>query len=209
MEKVAFDKLAPDMQTGDLVLFNGQYSGSKFIELLEGSEWSHVGMVVRLPNHEEPLLFESTSLTNLTDVMFQDKKPGPKLVVLKERLEHYGDELKKFENANFAYRKLTLERTPEMMQILNELMVKLHGIPDPGFWEMIWDVIKGRIFHIKVDLDKYFCSELVAQTYMSLGLISQEKPVNAYMPVDFSDQGKLKLIKGVLASEVFIDIKHI
>lgn len=209
MTRIPFDQLVPDMQTGDLILFNGQYEGSQFIELLEGSEWSHVGMVVRLPSHEEPLLWESTSLVNLPDVIYKDYKPGPKLVILKERLEHYGDELKKYKDANFAYRKLSVQRTPEMQYNLESLISRLHGIPDPGFWEMIWDVVKGRIFHIKVNLDRYFCSELVAETYLSLGLLGDKKPVNAYMPFDFSDKGKLVLQRGSLLPEVMIDIRHI
>lgn len=205
-----FDDLAPMMETGDVVLFNGQYSGSKFIEFCERSEWSHVGMVVRLPQFEQPLIWEATSLTNLPDVLYKDQIQGPKLVDLKERMAHYGDDLKKYENANFAYRKLNVVRTPEMQEALNQLIPKLHGLPDPGFWEMIWDVIKGRIFNIKVDLDKYFCSELVAETYLSMGLISDQRPINAYMPVDFSDQGHIQLLQNVhFEPEIFINIQHI
>jgi hypothetical protein len=209
MNKIPFDDLAPGMQTGDLVLFNGKYEGSKFIELLEGSEWSHVGMVVRRSGFDGPLIWEATSLTNLPDVLFHDQKPGPKLVDLKERLMHYGDDLKHYENANFAYRKLEVERTESMLQAIEGLFVKLHGIPDPGFWEMIWEVALGRIFHKRVALDHYFCSELVAETYLAMGLIDDTTPINAYMPVDFADKGKLKLLKGRLEPEILIDIKHI
>ena len=209
MGKIPFDKLAPGMQTGDLVLFNGKYPGSKFIEFMEGSEWSHVGMVVRLSGFGQPLVWEATSLTNLQDVLFHDQKPGPKLVDLKDRLVHYGDDLKHYENANFAYRKLQVERTGEMMKAVEALFPKLHGIPDPGFWEMIWEVIKGRFFHISVTLDHYFCSELVAETYLTMGLIGNKMPINAYMPVDFADKGKLKLLKGILEPEVLIEIRHV
>lgn len=83
-ERVNFDKLIPGMKTGDIMLFNGQYSGSKFIELLELSEWSHVGIIVKLDDNPEPLIWEATSLTNIPDAVFHDQKPGVKLVSLRE-----------------------------------------------------------------------------------------------------------------------------
>ena len=211
MKKMTFEALEKGMETGDIVLFNGQYKGSKFIELLEQSEWSHVGIVVKTKEFDEPLLWEATSLTNIKDVIFNDHKKGVKLVNLKERLSHYGDELKKYENANFAYRKLKLDRKPELNQKVLQLNQQYHGVEDPSFWSMIWDVIVGRIFRKSIPLDKFFCSEFVAKMYQSLGLIDERKPINAYMPSDFSDKGSkhLHLIKGALESEILIDIKHI
>ena len=74
---------------------------------------------------------------------------------------------------------------------------------------MVWDVILGRFFHIRVMLDKYFCSELVAETFLKLGFIDDKKPINAYVPVDFSDKGQVHLLKGHLEPEVLIDINHL
>jgi hypothetical protein len=211
LKKVAFDDLIPDMKTGDIMLFNGQYGGSKFIELMELSEWSHVGIVVKLDDVAEPLIWEATSLTNVPDSVFHDQKPGVKLVSLRERLEHYGDELEKYKNANFAYRKMNMERKSDLNQKVLALNEAYHGIEDPGFWEMIWDVIRGRIFRKSVALDKFFCSEFVAEMYLKLGWIDDKKPINAYMPSDFSDRGHrhLKLLEGQLSKEVLVEIKHI
>lgn len=212
MEKVAFDKLAPEMKTGDLMLFNGQYKGSKVIEICELSEWSHVGMIVRLDDIDEPLIWEATSLTNLPDVIYGDQKKGVKMVSLRDRMAHYGDDLEKYKNANFAYRKMDVERTPELNQQVLELNKQYHGIEDPSFWQMVWDVILGRIFRKSVPLDKFFCSEFVAEMYLKLGFINDKKPINAYMPSDFSDKRSdrhLHLLKGKLEDEIFVDIKHI
>ena len=71
---VPFDELASGMKTGDLMLFNGQYEGSKFIEILECSEWSHVGIIVKLDTIDEPLIWEATSLTNIPDAVFHDHR---------------------------------------------------------------------------------------------------------------------------------------
>jgi hypothetical protein len=155
--KVPFNEVAPKMQFGDIMLFNGQYKGSRVIEFLEGSEWSHVGMVVRLEGFDEPLIWEATSLTNLPDVIFHDKKTGVKLVKLRDRIAHYGDDLEKYEAANFAWRSLTAERTPEMMMIFEGLINSMHAIPDPGFKEMAIDVIKQiKVLANKGNVDAFF-----------------------------------------------------
>ncbi len=157
------------------------------------------------------LIWEATSLTNIEDVIYHDNLEGVKLVSLRERMEHYGDDLEKYENSNFSYRKMIVERTPELNKTFLKLIPKLHGIEDPTFWQMIWDVILGRFFRKSIPLDKYFCSELVAKTYLELGFITNKKPINAYMPSDFSDKGKkhLNLIKGQLENEVLVEIKHL
>ncbi len=53
MKKIIFDDLVPEMKTGDLMLFNGKYKGSKLIEILERSEWSHVGIIIKLDDIDE------------------------------------------------------------------------------------------------------------------------------------------------------------
>lgn len=212
MEKLSFDELAPEMKTGDIMLFNGQYSGSKLIEIIEFSQWSHIGIIVRLDEFDEPLIWEATSLTNIPDVIFNDQKKGVKLVKLRDRMAHYGDELKKYENANFAYRKMNVERTPKLNEQVLELNQQYHGIEDPSFKEMAWDVIQGRIFRKSVPLDKFFCSEFVAEMFLKLGFIDDKKPINAYMPSDFSDgrdKRHLHLLKGAFDPEILVEIKHI
>lgn len=209
MNKVKYEQLAPLMDTGDIMLFNGKYSGSKFIEFLEGSQWSHVGMIVRLEGYDQPLIFEATSLTNIPDAVFKDQKTGIKIVDLKSRLEHYGDDLEKYEEANFAYKRLNVQRTDEMRQKVNELIHSMHAIPDPGFWEMVWNVLIGRFLHIGVKLNKYFCSEFVAEAYVALGLLSNDKPINGYIPSDFSDKGRLQLLQGKFDPEIMVQINHI
>ena len=84
--------------------------------------------------YEEPLIWEATSLTNIPDVIFHDQKAGVKLVSLRERMEHYGDDLKKYEAANFAYRKMNIERPDTLNNQVLVLNKEYHGIEDPSFW---------------------------------------------------------------------------
>ena len=55
------------------------------------------------------------------------------------------------------------------------------------------------------DNREFFCSELIAKAYKEAGLIMQEQASWAYMPADFSKQGKrLKLEKDAKLSEEVI-----
>ena len=60
------------------------------------------------------------------------------------------------------------------------------------------------------DNREFFCSELIAKAYKEAGLIVQEQASWAYMPADFSKQGKrLKLEKDAkLSEEVMISFNE-
>ncbi|MFP4979083.1 hypothetical protein ACE6ED_27030 [Paenibacillus sp. CN-4] len=206
MLKKPYEELQSGLRTGDLILFSGQYEISKKVEKLEGSLWSHVGMVVRIPEVEIPLLWESTALTDLPDVLKDDHITGPKLVDLKARMESYGKDLIPYVAPRYAVRPLEVERTGEMISNLHALFTELHGIPNPGEWRMIWDVVLGRYFHLRSKLDCYTCSELVAESFVHMGLLNKNTVINAYMPSDFSSDGHLKLLKGRFGDEIEIDL---
>jgi hypothetical protein len=51
-----------------------------------------------------------------------------------------------------------------------------------------------------------FCSELVAEAYQRMDLLSEKKLSSEYTPKDFSDKSKLKLMKGKLHEEVAVRV---
>jgi hypothetical protein len=52
-----------------------------------------------------------------------------------------------------------------------------------------------------------YCSELIADTYKHLGILTKTHVSNAYVPADFSDEGRIRLLKrGWLGAEMFIDM---
>ncbi|MBK1812779.1 hypothetical protein JHL18_19335 [Clostridium sp. YIM B02505] len=206
MKTIAFSELKDDLKTGDLILFSGKYSISKLVEKLEHSMWSHAAMVVRIPNIEYPLLWESSALTNLSDELYKDNKTGPKIVNLEERLKTYGSDLKPYTPPIYAVRRLEVERTDEMINSLNALFTSLHGLPNPDEWKMILEVVEGKLLNIPSKLDNYTCSELVAESLIKMGLLENKRVINSYMPKDFSSDGSLKLLKGTLLEEIAIDI---
>lgn len=200
-----YDELKNQMNTGDLVLFQGQYPISKTIEKLERCPYSHVGMVIRVDGFDDPLFFESTTLTNLEDLVIDNPNKtlaGPKIVNLHERLKHYGEDVKPFVPPKFAYRRLNVDRVG-MTDTLLSLHKKYYGIADPKEAQMIWEVILGRWFKVKAKKDNFFCSEWIALAYQGLELINVKYPYNAYMPKDFTSMSKfLMLQKGSIEKEI-------
>lgn len=208
MSTIPYSQIKDKLVTGDLILFSGRYNISKLVERLEDSQWSHVAMVVRLPQIAEPLLWESTALTNLPDQIFHDNKTGPKIVDLKERLLTYGSDVQPFVPPVYAVRRLEVERTEEMTNALNALFTSLHGIPNPGKWKMIWEVVLGRFFNSPTKRDNYTCGAMIAESYIKMGLLKDKKVINGYMPKDFSTDGSLVLLKGKLQDELLININE-
>ena len=67
--------------------------------------------------------------------------------------------------------------------------------------------IFSRLYRMKKRYKNIFCSELVAESYIRMGLLPDVPPPSAYMPVDFSSRNKLHLLKGAhLSGEVLIKI---
>lgn len=200
-----YDELKDSMNTGDLVLFEGEYPISKTIEKLERCPYSHIGMIIRMEGFDAPLFFESTTLTNLEDLITDNPNKtlaGPKIVNLYERLKHYGEDVKPYVPPKFAYRALKTERAG-MIDVLLDLHKQYYGIADPKETKMIWEVMLGRWFRISSKKDNFFCSEWIVLAYQALGLVNTKYPYNAYMPKDFTSEGKfLKLQKGSLGKEI-------
>ena len=88
-----YESVRNEMKTGDIVLFSGKGAISHGIKLLTLSKWSHVGMILRLPDSRAVFLWESTTLSNLKDAIDGKKKKGVQLVLLRDRLNTYGGEV--------------------------------------------------------------------------------------------------------------------
>ncbi|MBD8497327.1 hypothetical protein [Paenibacillus arenosi] len=204
-QPVSYEEIEPKLQTGDIFFAHGVSGESLRVEKLEHCLWSHVAMVVRGPN-DEVLLWESTSLENLEDICFHVKKSGPQLVKLRERLT---TDLKGNYDSMFAIRLLDVERTHSMNEHLEAFIAQVHNASFPSTIRMYWEVLEGKL-GVKSSFKDFFCSKLVAETYIQLGLLSPTKPPNSYEPRDFSAQRPLSLLKGArLSEEILIDVNTI
>ena len=58
-QPIDYDRLRPQLRTGDLMFASGNHWMSRIIRRGTGSPWSHVGLVVRVPHLDRVLLLEA------------------------------------------------------------------------------------------------------------------------------------------------------
>ena len=201
----AYDKHRRTLDTGDIVLFSGKGAISQGIKRFTFSHWSHVGMVLKSYEFESILLWESTTTTNIPDIESGDPIKGVQIVPLSQRIALY--------NGAISIRKLTIERNQQRLKSLIKLRKKLRGKKyEKNYIELIKSAYDGPFGHNTEDLSSLFCSELVAEAYQAMGLLSDDKtekcykPSNEFTPADFSyrKRKELKLLEGKLGREILI-----
>ena len=200
---VSFDDVGYRLQTGDLVLFKGLYL-DRDQQPHPSENWTHAGLVVKIPERDEPLLWESTPLESLIDRILGLRKGGPQLVSLRERLLTYETDV-------YAWRQLRVARSPDMTRSIFEYVYKIHRLPFPAQIEVIRRVIQTRFFlrwwPRKPIYRSIFCTELIAETYMRMGLLTDRPPASAYLPLDFSERKRIPLLKGAsLGREILLHV---
>jgi hypothetical protein len=189
LRNISYHQVKDSLKTGDLLLFHGLGQVSHLIELLEWSYWSHVGMVV-LPKDvglegDEPLFFESTSSGDgIIDVISGvSQESGVMLVPLSERISV--DLEKDFDN-HFKVKYLSRGLTTEELVTLKVFVLSVHGNKFPSDEDLLKYYFEGRLRNVPMPGNEMFCSQLVAQTFMSLGFISPDYVANGYSPQDFN-----------------------
>ena len=191
-----YDEERSKTQTGDIILFSGKGGISHGIKLVTNSKWSHVGMALRLPDWDTLLLWESTTLGNLADVIDGKKKRGVQLVLMSDRLRDY--------NGEVTVRHLIgikIDKDPNLKKKLMQFRKSVRNRPyEKDKLELIRAAYDSPFGHNEEDLSSLFCSELVAEAYQQLGLLPAPPkglPSNEYTPKDFSDKGQLVLPQGI------------
>ncbi len=171
MEIVAYHDIRHTLNTGSVVLFDGQGKAASIIKFASGSHWSHVGMITRDAELDMVLVFESSKDRG------PSKRPGVRLVPLTDALgsgviavRRLIPSLAPYEIACFAsWRRSSLGRPYE--QNLFEL------------WKSAYD---GPLGQNAEALHSLFCSELVAESFQRMELLSEDKASNEYTPGDFA-----------------------
>ena len=194
------DEVLGTLDTGDIVLFSGKGAVSHGIKWFTVSRWSHLGVVLRLPERENLLLWESLTKGYMVDVEHGEIRRGVQLVDLARRIASY--------DGGVAVRRLDIQRTDEMQRAVDRLREELAGRPyEQSNIELIRaavDIKPIKLTENVEDLSSIFCSELVAETYQRMGLLPEDIPSNEYTPHDFSADRTLPLVTGSLGPEIII-----
>ena len=204
LEWITIDELILIVRTGDIFLFVGYDTflkpASFIIQVGSNSAYSHVGVVVKTDKFGA-CLWESSTPDGCIDVLTQTNKDGPRLIPLREKLERY---LKK-EGYAVHYRALVVD--PEYMKKL------LHS--KPPLAEKLWNSLQREspkafewdLFSMARSVQPWipgenwpngdpsgrFCSELVAETWRTLGYLESDKPADLYAPLSFAQGNEASL----------------
>jgi len=189
IREIEYSEVKKSLKTGDLVLFHGVETVSKLIELVEWSFWSHVGMVI-LPKDiglegNDPLFWEATaSGDGINDVLLgKPKENGPMLVPLSQRIQV---DLDKQYDTHFKVMYLGRALSDDEKKALKEFVYMAHEWGFPTSTELLKYYMEGRQANIASPENKVFCSQLVADTYMRMGFLSEKYVSNGYCPDDFN-----------------------
>lgn len=181
METTSYADIRDELQTGDVVLFDGKGPISWSIKRFTNGPWSHVGIV--LVRKSRVLLWESTTLSDLPDVETGVARTGVMVVNLSARIAQY--------SGRCAIRRVNGPRPASRLEALQELYGKINHRPyEESTLELVRAAYDGWWGTNREDLSSIFCSELVGESFQALGFVSEKIPSNEYTPVDFSEQAR-------------------
>lgn len=192
-----YDQYRDQLKTGDILLFSGRGWFSTMVRMTTNSEFSHVGMVIKDDRWDFLTIWESTKDHSLLDLESGNFSCGVQLFPLSRRLETY--------DGDVYFRPLEGVTVDEgMIAELAELRRQLKGRSFERDWGELFLAAKdfGFIKDNTEDLSSLFCAELVAEAYQAMGLLRRNEDgglaSNEYTPANFSEKGKLTLLKGSL-----------
>ena len=172
-----------ELEDFDILLFSGQnYWISRAIEWMTGSEFSHVGIVLKSPTYLHP---------NLTGIYLlesgQELKPDaedgiPKLGVQITELNGLLSQYK-----GLVYRRRLDCNKEGMREQMKKIHQEIHGKPyDLNIIDVMETLTGCYLNNCKIE-KRFFCSALATFVYMRLGLLPEDIAWTIVEPKQFGD----------------------
>lgn len=194
-----YARVRDQLKTGDLVLFSGRTIAARVVRACTGSRWSHIGLVVRLPEFANtPLLWEATRASKVADIHRGQFFDGVQLVPLDDKVASYPGEI--------AVRRLIgVDSNRERRERIETLIEEWSAKP---YRNLVFKNLKAWVSgHEAVHISRGgFCSELVAEVYKQLRLLPEDKPSIHYVPSDFGPEVPLPLLQGRLSPAYLLSV---
>jgi hypothetical protein len=199
---IPYQQFRPKLGTGDLVFLHGTSPAGVLIETLEEfgdlPAYSHVGMVVRDGDNlylwdapgggqcfSDPYATDPDNRTYGTP-----EHAGCRVSVLDDVLAYY---LTKVDSPGFWVRRLTPRVTDDKLAALRTFINRVDGLPFPAKAGLGPTYLAGQQRQ-SLFFGTYFCSQLVADSYMHMGLLEMEAiPPNGYSPAVFATSDRTRL----------------
>ncbi len=183
-----------ELSTGDLILFHGFGIESEIIEFVDDSPYSHVAMVMKIPElSDKPLLWSSDEITTLNDFLNSGLHAGVHLMDLRSVLDLTASRTnKKNQHYTYSWRKLNYNKNESFMKTLETFMRSVDGRAFPTLEGMAEHYAEGKLGK-RANQKTFFCSQLATNTYIHVGIFPNSLIDNSVAPGDFGDNHSSKL----------------
>ncbi len=190
----------PNFATGDILLFEGNPKNPLdwMIQHEEGEPYTHAGMIVVIDGQQYFWDAPGGGET-FPDPVTKTSHDGCRVAPLDALLAYY----MKSELAVF-YRKLNITLSAEQYAAMMIFIEAADGTPFPGQKPalpdeinlglgLIWSYGLGKKLGL-TPANCFYCAQLVAETYMRMGLMKLANPSNSYTPADWANDAALPLV---------------
>lgn len=180
--------------TGDLILFHGFGIESEIIEFVDDSPYSHVAMVIKIPElSNKTLLWSSDEIPTLNDYLNDGLHAGVHLMDLQKVLDLTASRTnKKGEHYTYSWRKLEYNKSGDFMPTLETFMRSVDGRAFPTLENMAFNYAEGKLGK-RANQKTFFCSQLATNTYIHVGIFPDTLIDNSVAPGDYGDNHSAKL----------------
>jgi hypothetical protein len=195
---VPYTTVRPQLATGDLFFLHTTSTQGRWIERLEQQAdlppYSHVAMVIKdgadlflwdAPGGGD--CFPDPYAADPDNRLYGSRMdhPGCRVSVLDDVLAYYST---KVDVPGFWARHLAPPVSQEQFTALRRFINRVDGLPFPkglGYFALAANFAAGQR-GTTLYFGTYFCSQLVADSYMHMGLLEMDaRPPNAYVPAHF------------------------
>jgi hypothetical protein len=204
---IPWSELIGQLNTGDILSFEGKSPMDYAIRMAEQEPYTHVGMVLNFDN--QLWFWDAPGEGNMyyDPISKNPQQSGARVADLKTVIDYYmttGGEIAMW------WRQLVPAVTPDQQAALMTFVGVADGTPFPGTnlklpkpWNLGEGFAASWAFGVKANCTmagSFFCAQLVAQSYMSMGMLPLSPPANAYDPAKFNsnDPTDLPMIKASL-----------
>ncbi len=197
---LSLDDAVDAASTGDIWLFRGRSAADRAIQTLTNSPVNHVGMVVALDDLP-PLLWHAELGRAMPDVWSGERQRGVQLHMLGEAVRTWNERYR--QRAWVRQLEGTIDRSHE--DRLMEVIDRFDGRPFPTTPGLARQWLTGRFRRRDVSLETVYCAELVATTFLHMGLLPKHRPASWYDPGRFWSGDRIELVAPfALAGEIAV-----
>jgi len=197
---ISLDRAVELARTGDIWLFRGTSRADRAIRGLTNAPVNHVGMAVALDDLP-PLMWHAEIGRSLPDMWTGKRQRGVQLHDLRAAVLQWGQ---RYGQRGWV-RQLSGELTREHEDGLLRAIARLDGTPFPSTAALAGRWLRGRVPQLRhaadadvddASLTTAYCAEVVALTFVEMGLLPDDHRPSWYDPGRFWSGDDLDLAPG-------------